>query len=360
MKSRFPCAALAALVVAATGWSVQVSGAGTTEEKTQPQPQYLRKTPIVEAVQKTKNSVVVINAVKRRDGSSKDIVGTGVIVDERGYVVTNRHVIAGSERLSVTLADGTDVSCTLVAHDKTYDLAILKLSGNRKYQELRFATGSDLMVGETVIAIGNPFGYTNSVSTGIISYVGREVEMDETTLKNVIQHTAAINPGNSGGPLLNINGELIGITVALRQGAQGIAFALNADTVQSVLAHHLSASRIGKVEHGLTVKEVVKGEGFDRQKVMVEKVAPNSLAASAGIKSGDILVKVAGRPVSNRFDVERALWESKAGDKVAATVLREGKPTQVALALERGEPSKVAAEPVGSKSGSSEVQTVGR
>src|SRR5262249_16052308 len=144
-------------------------------------------------------------------------------------------------------------------------------------------------------------------------------------------------------PLLNINGELIGIVVALRQGAQGISFALNADTVQATLAQHLSASKVGKVSHGLTVKEVVKAEAADRQKGVVEKGEPTSPAAKSGLKTGDGLIQVAGRAVSNRFDGERALWESKAGEKVAATVLREGRATPVAFAVERGEPAKVAA-----------------
>src|SRR5205085_5920300 len=133
-------------------------------------------------------------------------------------------------------------------------------------------------------------------------------------------------------PLLNINGELIGINVALREGAQGIAFALNADTVQAVLSKHLSAANVAHVEHGLACRVVV-GEGKVRQQVVVEAVARRSAAAKAGLRKGDVLVKLGGRAVRNRFDLERALWGYKAGDKIEAAVLRGGKETHIALTL---------------------------
>ena len=173
------------------------------------------------------------------------------------------------------------------------------------------------MVGETVIAVGHPFGFTNSVSTGIISALDREITMpDGETLTRLIQTNASINPGNSGGPMLNINGELIGINVALREGAQGIAFALNADTVQQMLSKHLSAGKMAHLEHGLTCREAVEEDAEARQRVVVDRVAADSPAEAAGLKHGDILVKVGQRTVKNRFDVERALWSYKAGDKV--------------------------------------------
>jgi serine protease Do len=332
MDKKYAGAALAAL-------TVLLGGAGT---ETQAQ-QIARETPIVKAVKKTRDGIVTIHAARRHDyGTTKDVVGTGVIVDEHGYAITNRHVVLGADRLSVTLADGTELAATLHASDSKYDLAILKLPGNRKYHELRFGPGSDLLVGETVIAVGNPLGYTNTVTTGIISAIGREVEVNEVMLKNIIQHSASINPGNSGGPLLNINGELIGINVAMRTGAQNIAFALNADSVQQALSQHLSATRLSKLSHGLSVKETIEGESLERQRVVVEKVAAKSAAATAGLKSGDVLVKMAGRSVSNRFDVERALWDSKAGDKVEAVVLRDGRPTPMELALDKGDAVRVA------------------
>jgi serine protease Do len=159
------------------------------------------------------------------------------------------------------------------------------------------------------------------------------------TLKELIQTNASLNPGNSGGPLLNINGELIGINVALREGAQGIAFALNADVVQKVLAEHLSAAKVAKVRHGLVVQEkVVAEDGTDRQQVVIEQVAGKAAATpgaddEARPKSGDILLMVGGQTVGNRFDVERALWDCEPGDTIDAVVLRDGQETQVSLPL---------------------------
>ena len=328
MLQRGCCAAAAALVVVLGGAEARA--------------QYSRRTPIVEAVQKTRPSVVTIKVLKQGQWGAKEIVGTGVIIDERGYAVTNRHVVSRAQSLTVHLADGSSVDARVHTEDPRHDLAIIRLQSGRKYQALAFAPASDLMVGETVIAVGHPFGYTNTVSTGIVSALGREITMPEgEVLTNLIQTNASINPGNSGGPLLNINGELIGINVALREGAQGIAFALNADTVQAVLSKHLSAANVAHVGHGLACREVV-GEGKVRQKVVVDRVAEQSAAAKAGLRKGDVVLKVGARAVSNRFDLERALWGYKAGDKVEAAILRAGKEAHVALTLTDGGDSAVA------------------
>ena len=291
--------------------------------------EYVRRTAIVEAVEKTRKSIIVINCVKRnQSGVKKNVAGTGVIVDERGYAVTNRHVVHGAEKLEVTLFDDTETTATVVATDPATDLAILKLSRRRKYDELGLAPASDLMVGETVITVGNPLGFTNTVSTGIVSAVGRDLDMgDELILEGLIQTNASINPGNSGGPLLNINGELIGITVATHQGAQGISFAINADTVKDVLRRHLSASKMSKVTHGLKTEEKVESKGKERQKVVVAS------AAGDEVKKGDVIVTVGSLKVHNRFDLERALWGYKAGEKVEVSVVRQGKPIETTLTL---------------------------
>jgi serine protease Do len=186
-----------------------------------------------------------------------------------------------------------------------------------------------------------------TVSTGLISGLKRRIVMPSgETLTNLIQHTACINPGDSGGPLLNINGELIGINVALRDGAQAISFALNADSVKAALSKHLSAAKVARVRHGLTCSEVVQGRGADRQKVVVEEVVSSSAAARAGLKKGDVLVKVGQRAVSNRFDVERALYGCKPGDKVVAAVVRDGKATTVSFTLSGAAPPRVTSTQV--------------
>jgi serine protease Do len=325
----------ASLVLAA----LVLGGAGTELKA-----EYSRRNPIVEAVEKTEQGVVTLK-VSHAD-SKKDVIGTGVIVDERGYVATNAHVVTEASRIRVTLHDGTVVLAEVLIEDQRLDLAILKLSVRKKLKALTFGPGSDLKRGETVIAIGNPFGFASTVSTGIISGLKREVTMPTgETLTNLTQHTAVLNPGNSGGPLLNINGELIGINVALRDGAQGIAFALNADDVQRWLSQHLSARKVARLGHGVAVREeVVKREGAGRQQVIVSGVEDRSAGARAGLKKGDVIVAVGDRSVTNRFDFERALWDCKPGEKVEAAVLRDGKQTRLELTLPgRTTPAKTSA-----------------
>jgi serine protease Do len=335
MKSRWVGAAAAALAVAVlTGAEVRAQN-------------FTRETPIVLAVRKTRDSIVSVKVERRGNWGKKEVVGTGVVVDERGYAVTNRHVVKNAESVAVILSDRTELSARVLVEDATHDLAILRLGAENKLHALSFAPTSDLMVGETVIAIGHPFGYTNSVSTGIVSAVDRQITMpDGEVLTGLIQTNASINPGNSGGPLLNINGELIGINVALREGAQGIAFALNADEVQRVLSKHLSAGKVSHLGHGLNCHEVVPEAGSGRQQVVLDEAAPRSPAAAAGLKAGDVLVQLGERAVSNRFDVERALWGYKPGDCVRAAIVREGKAARVDLRLAgSGDGDRVTALP---------------
>jgi serine protease Do len=318
---------------------VAFSGAGTEKCLAQ----YSRRTPIVEAVQKTRSAIVTVKVEKGGNWGRREVVGTGVVVDGRGYVVTNRHVVTGAERITVHTADGDEYPAKLFTEDALHDLAVLTLSGVRRLPELAFAPSSDLLVGETVIAVGHPFGYTNTVSTGIVSALGREVTMPSgETLTNLIQTDASINPGNSGGPLLNVNGELVGINVALREGAQGIAFALPAEAVQRALAKHLSASRVARVAHGLVCYERVPEDGPVRQQVIVERVMDQSPAARAGLQHGDLIVRIGDRSVGNRFDVERSLWGLHPGDTVEARVVRDGMTVQTSITLSRSTEGQVA------------------
>jgi len=314
-----------AAVVAAVA-VVVVSGAGTEAKAQHP-----RKTPIVEAVDKTRAGIVTISVPR---SGHKDAVGTGILVDERGYIVTNRHVVGSARSVQVRLADGTEWTAPVLIVEPAYDLAILRIHAGMKLAALPLAPAGDLMVGEQVIAVGHPFGYLNTVSTGIVSALDREITMPTgDVLTGLIQTDASINPGNSGGPLLNINGELIGINVALREGAQGIAFAINADTVKLMLSRHLSALKVGGIYHGLNCNEKILGETGPRQRVVVTAVDDRAPAAGAGVKTGDEILMVANRTVTNRFDVERALWDKRPGEQVALQVLRQGHPLTVTLTL---------------------------
>jgi serine protease Do len=296
---------------------------------------YERRTALVEAVEKTRDAIVNIKVMRRNQiGNLREVVGSGVIVDARGYIITNHHVVMKCEKVVVVLRGGVELAATIHTEDADNDLAILKVKTDRKLKELKFAPASDLMVGETVIAVGNPHGYQHTVTVGIISALGRQIEMPTgPTLSDLIQHSASINPGNSGGPLLNINGELIGINVAMRNESQSLAFALTSDAVQRVLAKHLAANKVGAVGHGIAVREQVTApEGAGRQQVVVDAVPEDSLGARAGLKPGDVVVRIGDREVGNRFDLERALWDQKGGE-IVAVVARGGREVAVSLPL---------------------------
>jgi serine protease Do len=294
-----------------------------------------RRTLIVETVEKTRDGIVVIK-VEKSDGygGTRESTGTGIIVAERGYLVTSRHVIAGAAGLRVRLKDGTELPAKVVVSESRTDLAILQIEPKHPLHPLTLGPGSDLLLGETVIAVGHPYGYNHTISRGIISALEREVTMPSgEVLTNLIQVDANINPGNSGGPLLNVNGEVIGITDAIHSGAQGIAFAINVDTVKAMLSRHLNSQALAGTRHGLTCAEEVQATGPRRQRVVITTVGVETPAAQAGLKPGDEIRQVAGHEVANGFDVERALWDHKPGERITLAVLRHGKELAIALTL---------------------------
>lgn len=284
------------------------------------------KDPVVQAVQKTIGGVVAIRVPRPGE---KDMIGSGLIVDESGLIVTNRHVTGGKKSVKVRLNDGTDLVGDVAIADAELDLAVVRIQHKKPLAALRLlADKNDLLLAEKVIAIGSPYGYEGTVSVGIISALNREVYMpNDVLMKGLIQHNAAINPGNSGGPLVNINGEVIGVNVAMRDGAQNIAFAINAGTVTDFLNKNFNAKRIAGIDHGIKCTEKIVAEVGDRQRVVVKN------AADEQIKAGDEIRTVGDLKVGNTFDIERALWHKKPGEKVAMTLVREGKEVAVTLTL---------------------------
>lgn len=317
MMERFPSLGTVAVLALA-----MFAGAGTAIAK----PPISRRNPVVDAVQKTKTAIVAVKVPNVR--GQKDRVGSGVIIDERGYIVTNRHVIGVCKKPRVELQSGEVLSAEVLFAEARWDLAVLRIHTDQELHALPLAPTDDLMVGESVIAVGHPYGYHNTVSVGIISAVDREITMPTgDVIGGLIQTDASINPGNSGGPLLNINGEFIGISCALREDAQGIAFAVNAATVKAALSALLSARRIAGVHHGLSCAEKTLSETGDRQRVLVAKSQDKTL------RQGDEIVAVADRSVKNAFDVERSLWDARPGETVSVKVRREGRDLVVALTL---------------------------
>ena len=273
-------------------------------------------------------------------------MGTGIVLDPRGYVLTNYHVVDDVQALRVRLHDGTGYTARIVATDKEADLALIKIDPVKPLPVIGFGTSSDLMVGESVIAIGNAYGYEHTVTSGRVSFKGRDVSLNKDMgYKGLIQTSAPINPGNSGGPLLNVMGELVGVNVAIRAGAQNIGFALPIDFVIARAADMIARKR-GGLRHGLGVKDTITREATEsvaRRTVTVELVEPNSPAATAGFKPGDVVEQVDDVTVFTSIDLERGLLDKPAGAKTPVKVSRGGTSTTLDLALEMS--AKPAAGP---------------
>lgn len=301
-----------------------------------------RRTPIVEAVDRVHESVVSISSEKKAESHSRwpfspeenqrprvSGMGSGVLIDRRGYILTNHHVVDKVQGIMVQLFDGTTMPARLLQFDPAMDLAVLKVDPPHPLTAIEMGTSSDLMIGETVITIGNAFGYENTVSVGIVSALHRDVTLsDDQVYRNLIQTDACINPGNSGGPLINIEGRLIGINVAVRAGAQGIGFALPIDEVKRVAGELMSTRRLAMTWHGMVAMEQQRGP---RRSVVVSEVQPGSPAEASGLHPGDELVKVGDLDVNSVIDVERGLLDAKPGRPSKVTVRRGGKDTSVAL-----------------------------
>src|SRR5262249_17125798 len=283
-----------------------------------------RRSAVVEAVEKVHRSVVSISSEKKAASHSRwpfspeenqrprvSGMGSGVLIDGRGYVLTNHHVVDKVQGIEVQLADGTTYPARLLQFDPLMDLALIKVEPARPLRAIEIGTSTDLMIGETVITIGNAFGYENTVSVGIISALHRDVTLsDDQVYRNLIQTDASINPGNSGGPLINVDGELIGINVAVRAGAQGIGFALPIDEVKRVAAEILSTRRLASTWHGLVASEQRRGS---KRGVVVSEVQQGSPAEASGFKAGDELMKVGDLLVASPLDVERGMLDVRPG-----------------------------------------------
>jgi serine protease Do len=294
-----------------------------------------RRSPVVEVFEQCRDAVVNISTTRvvqmRSMGLFEELfdlgprvlrqkvhsIGSGVVIHAAGYVVTNAHVVAQASDVQVTFADGKTEPADIVAVDSDHDLAVLKINGEHPFASVKLGHTGDIMVGETVVAIGNPLGLQHTVTAGIVSALGRDLVFnDNVTYKNLIQTDASINPGNSGGPLLNVNGELIGINTAIRGDAQNIGFAIPVDRLWEVLPNMLDIERRERVQVGMRVSG---------PRAEVEDVRPGSPAAEAGVRTKDEIVQVDGQPVHDGIDYYVHLLGSQPGDKMKLAVKRAGR-----------------------------------
>jgi len=312
-----------------------------------------RRTPIVEVVERVAPAVVNIAAetlVREADPffgpffsrqRRAQSVGSGLIVEGNGIVVTNAHVIEGASRIVVTTRDGREFDADVLGSDRDSDLAVLKVAGDG-LPAVELGTSSDLLIGETVVAIGNPFGLTHTVSAGILSALGRTVpsERGERIFTDFLQTDASINPGNSGGPLVNLAGEVIGINTAIISGAEGIGFAIPADRVRRVVADLLRFGELPPLWTGLKTltldPELAHRYGVAEERgVLVSRVFPDSPAAASGFEENDVIVTAGGRPLASREDLTTAFYSLPSGDPLALGVRRDGRELTLRLTPER-------------------------
>jgi len=267
-------------------------------------------------------------------------LGSGVIIDAQGHVLTNEHVVARATRIRVSLADGREFDAEPVGVDPNNDLAVLRVQTDEELPWVAPGTSSDLLVGEPVIAIGNPFGLSNTVTTGVVSALDRSIRAGDRTFHGFLQTDASINPGNSGGPLLNARGSLIGINTAIYQRAEGIGFAIPIDAAKRVVAELIEHGEVQPVWLGLDFQDLDPA----LQEVMalpdgvfgalVNRVYRGGPAARAGVERGDVVTAVDGRPVEDARSFFDMLQSATDGQGMRLEVWREDGRRELAVVAE--------------------------
>ncbi|MCB2193803.1 MAG: DegQ family serine endoprotease [Deltaproteobacteria bacterium] len=263
-------------------------------------------------------------------------LGSGVIVDAKGYVITNNHVVAEADQILVRLKGGDEFPAKIIGRDPKTDLALIKVDAKHELPFLPLGDSDKLRVGDWVLAVGNPFGLEHTVTAGIISAKGRIIGAGP--YDNFLQTDASINPGNSGGPLINLQGEVVGINTAIAPQGQGIGFAIPVNTTKKIMSQLRAKGRVIRGWLGVTIQPVTKelAEKFGLDEpigALVADVVPGSPADKAGVKRGDVIVGYEGKTVKDMHALPRLVAETKVGSEVSLEVMRDGKkrPLQVTI-----------------------------
>ena len=332
-----------------------------------------RRTPIVKAVERVGASVVNINteevapAVRNpfrdsrnpffdhffkeffpsRDNNRRSL-GSGVIIHPEGYILTNEHVVSKATIIKVTLIDKREFDARLVGADIKSDLAVIKIETNENLPHISLGRSDDLMIGETVIAIGNPFGLQHTVTTGIISALHRSIKGGGNRVyRGFIQLDASINPGNSGGPLLNIEGSLIGINTAIFKQAEGIGFAIPINKAKRIINDLIRYGKVRRGWLGVSVqsitKEMLSFFNIERVRgVVVTRIMERSPGARAGLKRGDVILSLENIEVNDKTDYSERVSTYPLGNTINMGILRGGKVESVSLKVSLLPASRVA------------------
>ena len=294
-------------------------------------------------------SVVSISVGREFQRKSPEVqgAGSGVIIAPDGYILTNDHVVHKADRMIVTLMDGSDLGARLVGKDPATDLAVIRADAS-DLKSGHLGDSSTLHVGQLVIAMGNPFGFQSTVSTGVVSALGRAFRSREGRLiENIIQHTAPMNPGNSGGPLVDSRGRIMGINTAIIMMAQGIGFSIPSDTARWVVSQLLTHGKVRRAFLGIAARHrpldrrVVRFHGFmHHDAVEILSVDSESPAGMAGLLPGDFIVAIHSKRILTVDDLHRFLAEWPIGKEVNITILRGNRKREVTVVPVEAESSR--------------------
>jgi S1-C subfamily serine protease len=268
-------------------------------------------------------------------------LGSGVIIDgAKALVLTNAHVIAGASSIKAKLLDGREFDAELVGAAADFDIAVLHLKGAAKLPQVEMAEAKDILIGETVIAIGNPYGFTHTVTTGVVSALHRSIRTENAVYTDFIQTDAAINPGNSGGPLLNILGQLIGVNTAIKAGAEGIGFAIPVDKAKRVVAQLLKQGEVSPVWLGFAGQDLDQRTAayFGLRAVkglLLTEVYERSPAEAAGLTPGDLLLSLNGAEVDDGDHYLQLVRSLVPGDEATLTIVRGDRRMTLVVRAER-------------------------
>jgi S1-C subfamily serine protease len=286
---------------------------------------------IIGAVEKTKNAVVKIDVFKKqKDGKLRPAgSGSGFIFSSDGFVFTNSHVVEGADKIMVSLLNENEIEGFLIGKDPDSDLAILKIY-TEGYSVAKLGDAQQLQIGQFVIAIGNPMGYQHTVTTGVVSALGRTLRTQSGRLvDNVIQSDAALNPGNSGGPMITTDGEVIGVNTAIIQGAQGLSFSVDINTAKEIAQQLISNGKVFKAYLGLMLQEVAMNPKIkqhynltNKKALFITKIEENSPASRSQLQEGDMIIEFNGKTINSTHELFRELSRKEILTMIDVAVIR--------------------------------------
>jgi S1-C subfamily serine protease len=285
---------------------------------------------IIEAVEKTKNAVVKIDVFRTLKGQLRPAgSGSGFIFSSDGLIFTNSHVVDGAGKIMITLLNENEIEATLIGKDPDTDLAILKIFSDG-YSVARLGDATQLQIGQFVIAIGNPYGYQHTVTTGVVSALGRTLRTQSGRLvDNVIQTDAALNPGNSGGPIITMDGDVVGVNTAMIQGAQGLSFSVDINTAKDVAKQLIETGKIFRAYLGFMLQEVNINPKIlrhyhlpNKKGLFVTSIEPDSPASRSQVREGDIIVSFNNKPVNHTQDLFKELSKKEILTMIDISVIR--------------------------------------